>query len=458
MSGVNLRPFFDRLRQLLWISLAALLLPAASAWAIPSFARQTGQQCSSCHTVFPELTQFGRQFKLRGYTLGAALADKPFPDNLPLAVGLQGGHTSINDRNKGADPQGDFPQADKTIVQQLALYYGGKVAGNVGAMAQFNYDGIEKHWGAEMVDIRYADSTTVGNKELLYGVSLANSPAVQDVWNTSPMWSFPHIGDAGLMPMQRSLLDMTLANQVGGVGLYGFYDGQFYSEIGLFSNGKKGIFKALNLNDALETAIKGNAPHVRLSWEKDWGVNSFQIGTHFLSAEIYPDAESLSGPTNRFTDLVIDSQYQYDGGDHLLSAHAFFDREKRNWNASFGAGDASNASDYLNTLKMNVHYWYKRKLGGGIGFFDYRGDTDSAAYRMGGMGAASAMDNATGSPNTRGWTIEGNWLPLENRQNLKLGLRYTAFTKFNGASKNYNGAGRDAADNNSVLAYAWMLF
>src|ERR1700693_4314832 len=40
------------------------------AAALPSFARQTGQPCGKCHTDFPALTPFGRQFKLGGYTLG----------------------------------------------------------------------------------------------------------------------------------------------------------------------------------------------------------------------------------------------------------------------------------------------------------------------------------------------------------------------------------------------------
>jgi len=37
-------------------------------------------------------------------------------------------------------------------------------------------------------------------------------------------------------------------------------------------------------------------------------------------------------------------------------------------------------------------------------------------------------------------------------------LRYTAYTKFNGASSNYNGSGRNASDNNALFAYAWLLF
>ena len=40
-----------------------------SVLAVPSFARQTGLACEACHTVFPQLTPFGRVFKASGYTL-----------------------------------------------------------------------------------------------------------------------------------------------------------------------------------------------------------------------------------------------------------------------------------------------------------------------------------------------------------------------------------------------------
>src|SRR6267154_1985076 len=48
---------------------ATLSLAAVSAHAVPSFARQTGLSCEACHTVFPELTHFGRMFKANGYIL-----------------------------------------------------------------------------------------------------------------------------------------------------------------------------------------------------------------------------------------------------------------------------------------------------------------------------------------------------------------------------------------------------
>jgi hypothetical protein len=55
---------------------------APPAQALPSFARQTGQPCGTCHTDFPALTPFGRRFKLLGYTTGGGkFRTTPFPSS-----------------------------------------------------------------------------------------------------------------------------------------------------------------------------------------------------------------------------------------------------------------------------------------------------------------------------------------------------------------------------------------
>lgn len=58
------------------LSLAGVLAAAAfapEASAVPSFARQTGMACSSCHFMkYPTLNGFGRAFKAAGYTMMGA--------------------------------------------------------------------------------------------------------------------------------------------------------------------------------------------------------------------------------------------------------------------------------------------------------------------------------------------------------------------------------------------------
>ena len=62
------------------LALVLVLVTASfDAHAIPAFNRQTGQNCVACHAggQFPDLTAYGRLFKLTGYTIGTR--------SLPLA-------------------------------------------------------------------------------------------------------------------------------------------------------------------------------------------------------------------------------------------------------------------------------------------------------------------------------------------------------------------------------------
>jgi hypothetical protein len=58
------------LRRALPACLLLLGLAAGTAHAVPSYARQTGSDCAACHVgaFGPQLTPYGIQFKLGGYT------------------------------------------------------------------------------------------------------------------------------------------------------------------------------------------------------------------------------------------------------------------------------------------------------------------------------------------------------------------------------------------------------
>ena len=43
-------------------------------------------------------------------------------------------------------------------------------------------------------------------------------------------------------------------------------------------------------------------------------------------------------------------------------------------------------------------------------------------------------------------------------QYLRIGAQYTGYLRFNGASSNYDGFGRNASDNNSLFLYAWLAY
>src|SRR6266516_2336479 len=54
------------------IGIFGIAAAATPAWAVPSYTRQTGEPCTSCHVgaYGPALTPHGRAFKLGGYSDG----------------------------------------------------------------------------------------------------------------------------------------------------------------------------------------------------------------------------------------------------------------------------------------------------------------------------------------------------------------------------------------------------
>ena len=98
----------------------------------------------------------------------------------------------------------------------------------------------------------------------------------------------------------------------------------------------------------------------------------------------------------------------------------------------------------MNTYNLVGSYFWQRRIGATIGFYGVTGSNDPTYF-------GSVM----GRPNSSWGNFEVDYLPWLN---VKLGLQYTAYTKFNGATSNYDGAGRNASDNNLLYAYVWIAY
>jgi hypothetical protein len=70
---------------LLTATLALLLTP--SAWAVPSYSRRYGVDCSTCHTVWGALTGAGVTFRLSGYRAINGRELKPISEDIELGNG-----------------------------------------------------------------------------------------------------------------------------------------------------------------------------------------------------------------------------------------------------------------------------------------------------------------------------------------------------------------------------------
>lgn len=68
------------------VTAGALMLIAANAEAIPAFARKYQVGCNMCHTIYPQLNRFGRDFRDNGFRLPAdveTLLKKKAPAPMP---------------------------------------------------------------------------------------------------------------------------------------------------------------------------------------------------------------------------------------------------------------------------------------------------------------------------------------------------------------------------------------
>jgi hypothetical protein len=221
---------------------AALLLAPALVHAVPSFARQTGLECVSCHLSWLELSSVGREFKLGGYTLMKdTKEERPWlpmqsdgpPPRLPLAAMLQLSATNTNS-TAGADPS-NFPRNNSVALQQFSLFYAGRIAEHVGAFAQGTYDGVDHHSSIDNVDLRYANHFKREGTDLTYGLTLNNNPTVSDIYNTTPAWGFPFASSSvAVAPNAAVLLDGGLGQQVVGLGAYTLWNKTLYAEIAAY--------------------------------------------------------------------------------------------------------------------------------------------------------------------------------------------------------------------------------
>jgi len=427
----------------------AMVAPLCGAKAVPLFARQTGQQCAACHNGFPELTPYGRLFKLNGYTFGGGQSSIP-----PISAMVVASFTNTQaGQQGGAAPH--YADNNNVAIDSASIFYGGVILPNVGLFGQVTYSNIDKTFGWDNTDLRYARAFEIYGTETLLGVSINNNPTVEDVWNSTPAWGYPWLF-SGLAPLPAAatVLEGSLAQQVVGVNPYVYWDRLVYAEVGAYRTLGYRTLQTLGASTG-GNQINGVAPYWRIAVEPKWGAQSWEIGTFGISAAEVPQGISGSG-TDHITDVAFDTQYQYLGDINSLSAQAYYIHESGTYSASALQGLTSNSHDHLGSIRAKASYYYTQTYGGTISWFRIGGSKDALLY-----GPVSANN----SPESSGFTGELDYMPFNHGGpsfwpwlNMKLGIQYTYYTKFNGGTTNYDGAGHNATDNNTLYLFVWTAF
>lgn len=429
---------------------------AGNAYAIPTYARQTGLACSSCHYSFPELTPFGRNFKLDGYTMVGRKTIKA------KARGAQGPLDMLRTFLMSAMVQASYSNVAKPIPgtktgsmefpRQFSLFLGGEITPHIGAFSQFTYDDHSGSFGWDNTDIRYFNQGIVGGDPITYGLDLNNGPTVGDLWNSTPAWGFPYIHSSTMpQPGASTLLDGALDGNVAGLGAYAMYDNLVYADIsGYKSTPQGGPFPASELSNS---TINGVAPYWRVALQHQWANTYVELGTYGMVADMYPSG--ITGATDNYADLALDCQVEQAIGGNELIFHSTWIHENQDLNASYAADISANPKDNLSTFRIDGSYLFCHGLDVTVQYFNTYGSTDNLLYALAPANGANAIKGSlNGSPNSSGFIGEFDFNPW---QNTRLSVQYVLYNTFNGGSSDYDGFGRNAADNNTLFISTWIV-
>ena len=436
-----------RVSRTLSLAVLAAVVPHVAA-ALPSFAEQTGQPCAACHVgaFGPQLRQFGRDFKLGGYT--ATDGATHFP---PIAAMVYG---SFN-HTEAAQPAGSarwFAPNDNFALDQASLYYAGAINKHVGAFVQVTYDGEARQLHIDNADIRYSRERHIFGIDTVWGLTLNNSPTMSDLWNSTPVWGFPY-NQSGLAPTPQAstLIDGGLGQLVIGLGGYAMWNDWVYTEVDLYRGLSREVRNALGTVPVSgSTGVAGTAPYWRLAVQHDHGRSYWQVGTYGIDAHIQPGGQEAAGQTDHITDVAADANWQFTFrprkvASDMISAHATIIGESEDYQASsilFG----THRHGHLTTARIDVSYSIAATVTPSVQVFDTRGNSDPALW-----------SSFNGSPNSTGYVLELAYVPFGKPNsfihwgNLRLAVQYVGYTRFDGQTQ---GASR----NNCLYPNLWLAW
>jgi hypothetical protein len=404
-------------------------------------------------------------FKLSGYTIGTRR-------ELPLALMAQFGMTNVRN-NRDDQGQKIVPKTDKPVLSAASVFAGGKITDHIGGWIQWTYNNLAGngdvgHSGIDNTDLRAvgsSDNPDSTDLRWLYGLTVNNNPTVQDVWNSTPAFGFPFTTPPnGIGAAAATMLDGQLGQQVAGMGGYVYWKRSIYFELSGYQTAD-GFFSPLRAGQDIQTPggvhrLSGVDPYWRLAYNHEWGANSLMIGTYGAMLRLYPDNTMPFTSTDRFTDIAVDAQFQHISQAHTYTLQYTRIHERQDYRASYpaalvgapiGVGPTpANAHDTLITDKLKGTYYFDRRYGATLAFLWTHGTTDAGLYAPGSVGGS-----ANGKPDTQGYVLELDYLPV---QNVRLMLQYYGYSKFNGARVNYDGAGRPASDNNTLFVNVWLVY
>jgi len=235
-------------------------------------------------------------------------------------------------------------------------------------------------------------------------------------------------------------------------------DNTVYLEAGGYRKLSDRLQKDVGIPDpAAEHGIDGTAPYWRAALQRTTGPHYGSVGIVGFAPHAQSPQERNVG-TDNYTDLGYDATYQFaDGGPHTFNANASYIHERQRLFGATALGASSSVANHINTFSVSGQYAYQQTYSVTLGYFDIVGNSNAALYPQ-----SPWFGSANNSPDSRFYTVQIECVPFGKAGsfarpwlNTRFGLQYTAYTRLNGGSTNYDGFGHSAHDNNTLFLFVW---
>ena len=167
-------------RIVVFLSTIFILFVSVQAEAIPAFARTKHMPCSSCHSAYPSLNAFGRDFKTNGYRVSPVSMDKADTmesdfskgvDKLPIAVSIISRPYISNDPGGSADQTTEI-----RAIHEAEIFVGGVFYQKLSGFMEYEAEG-EDGFGAVLGStVLNYDAADAAHVQLAYAPSFFADP------------------------------------------------------------------------------------------------------------------------------------------------------------------------------------------------------------------------------------------------------------------------------------------
>ncbi len=350
------------------VFLFAVFLVPFESQAVPSYARQVKKPCTACHTIWPNLTQYGRQFKVKAYTDVSPDWEMITKDNLNLATIAPFSARVIAFPNVNGDPGSG--NSSSSAIDALQLFVASRVYDYAGVFASAEWSPDTDTIGVPTVKVAFQYPISEGNT--IGFVAFKGLSAAADPFNSlggrdrALAWgdeSLPSILTAGWA------FDFWSEGNIGFVAHGYFVGNRLYAAIGTMRGGLSSDAPAGLSNSMSPTSDTDPYDYyARVAWDQKLSNGAITFGAAMYDGKQRVIAVGGATPA-AYTPIAdakvrrgyIDASLEQNfGEDHLFEVQALLGSGKETNLSPLGfTGDERKfAGSYL-----EASYFYQRKFG-----------------------------------------------------------------------------------------------